>query len=116
MTRILLLLLIAASVFALAATDQPIRPTPLVRVIDPTSAKIGAEVVATGENLGKEVVAEVYLTQGDATFKAEIKTQAANSLTFVVPATVKAGRFGFMVVKRGTTPIFIDEPVVMTIE
>ena len=116
MIRTLLLLLISASVLALAASDQPSRPTPIVRSIDPPNAKAGAQIAATGDNLGKNCIAEVYLTQGEKTFKAEIKEQTANAITFVVPATLKAGRFGFMVLTRGPVPAFLDEPVYVTIE
>jgi hypothetical protein len=116
MIRILLLLVITASVLALAASDQPARPTPLVHAIDPLTAKAGAQLAATGENLGKDCVAEVYLTQGEKTFKVEIKEQISSSITFVVPATLKAGRFGFMVLTRGPVPAFLDEPVIVTIE
>ena len=116
MIRTLLLLATSASVFALTASDQPARPVPLVNAINPATANAGALLVATGVNLGKDCVAEVYLTQGETTIKAEIKEQASHSITFVVPATVKAGRFGFMVLSRGPIPAYIDEPVFVTIE
>src|SRR5437764_11695361 len=110
------LLLVTIAVFALAASDQPSRPTPIVRSIDPPTAKAGAQIVATGENLGEDRIAEVYLTQGEKTFQAVIKEQTANAITFVVPATLKPGRFGFMVLTRGPVPAFLDEPVYLTVE
>lgn len=116
MFRILALLLAAATIVASAASDLPSRPAPIVRSIEPDSAKPGDSLVATGQNLGKEVVLEVYLTQGETSFKSEIKSQTPDSLTFIVPSTVKAGRFGFSILTRGPAPLLVDQPVVVTIE
>lgn len=117
MIRILLLLAATASVLALAASDQPVRPTPLVHSIEPSAAKAGVQVLATGENLGKDCVSEAYLTQGEATtLKVQIKEQSSGTITFLVPASAKAGRFGFMVLTRGPVPALVEEPVTITVE
>src|SRR6476619_3744718 len=116
MIRLGALLLTTFSLLAWSASDQPVRPTPVVRTINPPTAKVGDQLVAKGDNLSKEFVFEVYLTQGDNTFKADIKTQTAETITFVVPETVKAGRFGFMILTRGPSPVLLDEPASVTIE
>jgi len=117
LTWLLMIVVIIAFAPILASTvsDQPIGPTPIVRVIDPPQARPGDQLVATGDNLGRDCVAEVHLTQGQQRFKVEIKAQAVGSITFVAPASVEAGRFGLMVVTSGREPTLIDEPVSLVI-
>ena len=113
LTWLLMIVMVLAfgPVLASTVSDQPIRPTPLVRAIDPPRARPGDQLVATGDNLGRDCVAEVHLTQGQKSFKVEIKAQAAGSITLVVPVSVEAGRFGLMVVTSGPEPALLDEPV-----
>ena len=115
--RVLLTLLIAVCVFAAitAASDNPVRPTPLIRAVDPPAAKCGDQVVASGDHLGKTVVESLYLTMGEATTKVEIVNQTDTSITFKVPE-VKPGRLGVMVLTAGIQPQYIDEPVSVAIE
>ena len=98
------------------ASDHPIRPTPLIRAVDPEGGKCGAELIATGDYLGKTVVKSLYLTLGQATFQVEILKQADTSITFKVPDRVKPGRMGLMVLTTGLDPEYIDEPASITVE
>jgi len=116
MLRAMLALSIATFVLSAAVIDEPVRPTPLVRTLAPSPAKPGNTLVATGQNLGKELVASVYLTQGDATFQVEITSQTPDTIKMKLPANLKPGRFGFMILTRGETPRYIDEPVFVYIE
>ncbi len=116
MFRALLVVLITAFVLSAAAVDQPVRPTPIVRTLAPTPVKIGEELVATGQHLGKDFVSSVYLTMGEDTFQVTIKSQTEEEIRFTVPAGVKTGRFGLMVLTHGDVPRYIDEPVFVTIE
>ena len=116
MFRTLLLLVVAALLLSAAAVDQPVRPTPMVRTVQPSPAKAGDLLVASGQYLGKENVAEVYLTSGDNIFKAEIKSQSDASIAVTVPTGLKPGKFGFMVLVKADIPRYIDEPVFVMIE
>ena len=116
--RILFAVLITATLLAsvASAADGPFRPTPMIRTIDPPSSKAGAELVASGDHLGKTIVESLYLTQGEATIKVSILKQTDTSITFTAPTGTKAGRFGLMVLTTGPTAQFLDEPVYLTIE
>jgi opacity protein-like surface antigen len=117
MFRTLLLLVLAALVLnAAAAVDQPVRPTPMVRSLAPTPAKAGDEIIATGQYLGKDAVGAVYFTAGDNTFEAKILSQTQDTIKLKIPADMKPGKFGLMVLVKGDVPRFIDEPVFVTIE
>jgi hypothetical protein len=116
MFRALFALLITTFVLSAAVIDEPVRPTPLVRTLAPSPAKPGAVLVAAGQNLGREFVASAYLTQGENTYQLEITNQMPESLKVRIPADLKPGRFGLMVLTRGETPRYIDEPVFVNIE
>jgi hypothetical protein len=116
MFRASLALLITTFVLSAAVIDEPVRPTPLVRTLAPSPAKPGAVLVATGQNLGKDFVASAYLTQGENTYRLEIASQATDSIKVKLPADLKPGRFGLMILTRGEAPRYIDEPVFVNIE
>lgn len=103
--------------FQLFAVDpaEP-TPTPLMRVVEPTVAKVGMEVSVTGQNLGKECVAEVYLTVGKSSHKVDILAQADTELKFKVPANVPPASYRITVLMKGATPLLIEEPVRLLIE
>jgi hypothetical protein len=116
MFRVWLVLVITAFVLSAAAIDQPVRPTPVVKVLAPSPAKAGDELIATGQHLGKDFVSAVYLTKGEDIVPLEVKSQAENSIRVKLPDTLKPGRFGFMVLTSGDVPRYIDEPVFLNIE
>jgi hypothetical protein len=70
--------------------------------VDPMTAKAGDVVTAAGENLDKNNVAEVFLTDNKSDFKVQITEQAASAIKFRVPDSVKAGRFGLVIRTPGT--------------
>jgi hypothetical protein len=113
----LILILLALVPFQLAAVDpaEPV-PTPLMRVVEPSVAKVGMEITVTGQNLGKESVGEVLLTAGKTNLKVEITAQAASELKFKVPANTTPGAYRITVLMKGPVPMFIEEPVRLVIE
>ncbi len=113
----LILLLLVLIPFQLVAVDpaQPM-PTPLMRVVEPATAKVGAEIVVTGDNLGKRCVAEVFLTAGKASYKVEVLSQEDKEIRFKVPADVKPGAYRITVLIRSDDPMLIEEPVRLVIE
>jgi len=111
------ILLIFAFALCAGPRDQPPPPTPIIRVVQPDTAKAGDEVTVTGTNLDKAAVAQVYLTQGDKTIKMKVTSQTDTEVKFNVPDSVKAGHFGIMVLTTGGDDArYIDEPVSLTVE
>src|SRR5258708_35969259 len=89
-----------ASAIALAA-DEPYRPVPMIKAINPDSAKAGDELTATGTHLDKTLVAELFMIQGEKTIQVKITSQKEDAIKFAVPATVTPGRYQLMVLTAG---------------
>ena len=109
--------LLLLSAFAFAAVDpksEPM-PTPLMRTVDPYTAKVGTEVSVAGDNLGKNLVADVFLTANNKNFKVEVTSQTEKEVKFKVPP-VKAGPYKILVLLRSADPTFIEEPVRLVVE
>jgi len=67
-----------------------------VTSIEPTSGKVNDNVTATGENLGKDTVAAVFLSDAQDDFKATVVEQAADKILLKVPQ-VKAGAYNLAI-------------------
>lgn len=102
-------LLVAASI---AAYGQAM---PRMSTVEPTSGKKGDVVAITGENLDKDNVAKVFLTDGKNDTPVEVTEQTATSIKFKIP-TAKPGRLALMVLTAGKEPKYIEQPVKVTIE
>lgn len=89
---------------------------PRMTSVDPATVKGGAVVTAVGENLDKKNVSQVFLTDGKNDIKVEVTEQEAASIKFKMPATIKPGRFGLMVLTTGKQPKLIEQPVKVTVE
>jgi hypothetical protein len=117
--RILLLacILVPLLALSLAAVDPKAEPapTPLMRTVDPMTAKVGAEVLVTGDNLGANCIAEVFLTTAEKNFKVEVLNQTEKELKFKVPQ-VKVGPYKLLVLTKSVEPMLIEEPVRIVIE
>lgn len=100
-----------------AANRDPAAPvvTPVMRTVDPDSAKPGGDATVSGSNLDKEQVASVYLSQGDLMVKVKVVSQTETELKFTVPEA-KAGRYGITVLTTGKEPRYIDEPLFISVE
>ena len=63
-----------------------------VTALDPTSGKVNDTVTLTGENLDKDNVVAVFLSDDKDDFKATMVEQAADKIVMKVPQT-KAGGY-----------------------
>jgi hypothetical protein len=84
--------LLALFVVPMIVAQNPARVT----AMEPTSGKVNDEVVLTGENLGKESVIEVNLSDDENDFKATVVDQASEKIVMKVPQ-VKAGRYNLSI-------------------
>ena len=105
------LLFVAASI---AAYAQPAMPR--MTSCDPLNGKIGDVITVSGENLQKDAVAKVFLTDGKNDVPVEITEQNATTLKFKIPAKAAAGRLTIMVQTAGKDAKLIEQPVKVLIE
>jgi IPT/TIG domain len=103
-------LLAAASVAAYAQQAMP-----RMASVDPDSGKPGDIVVVTGENLQKDAVAKVFLTDGKNDTPVEITEQTATSIKFKIPNKGLSGRLTVMVLTTGKDAKYIEQPVKVSI-
>jgi hypothetical protein len=104
-------LLMAASCAAFA---QPAMPR--MASAEPMNGKVGEVIVVTGENLAKDSVAKVYLTDGTNDLQVDIDEQTATTIKFKIPAKAKPGRVALMVLTAGKEPKLIEQPVKVTVD
>ena len=102
-------------VFVFAAAQLWPQALPMMRTVEPYSVKAGAEVVASGDNLGSAVVAEVYLGVDGKNTKVEVITQSDKEVKFRIPK-LKAGPYRVLVLTKGADPTIIEEPVRLVVE
>jgi hypothetical protein len=92
---------------------------PRVQTLNPSTAKIGDTVTAAGENLDKNNVAEIFLTDDKNDYPVQIGEQSSTAISFTVPDSVKPGRFGLVIRTSGADDNGIKEyvqPVKLTVE
>ncbi|MFB3828070.1 MAG: IPT/TIG domain-containing protein [Bryobacteraceae bacterium] len=89
---------------------------PRMTTVEPGNGKAGDILTVAGENLQKEQVAKLFLTDGKVDVQVEITEQAAAAIKFRVPAKAKAGRFALMLLTTGKEPKLIEQPVKVTVE
>src|ERR1035438_2581403 len=108
------LLLVAASVVLYAQSASP-----MITGVDPPSGKRGDVITVTGQNLQKENVAKVYLTDGVSEkndIQVEMTSQSATEIKFKIPAKVAPGRMALMILTTTKPPQLIEQPVKLTID
>jgi hypothetical protein len=66
--------------------------SPRIVGVEPAAGKVNDTVTVTGENLGKESVANFLLSDDKTDYKAALMEQAAGKVVFKVPQ-VKAGDY-----------------------
>ncbi len=96
---------IAAGVIALLACLWMLSAQtsfPRMTAVNPTTAKVGDVITAAGENLDKNNVAGLFLTDNKSDFRVQITEQSATAIKFTVPDSVKSGRFGLVIRTPGT--------------
>src|SRR5438309_6116455 len=89
--------LVLASSFVAAAQQT----MPRMTSVDPLNGKKGDIIAIAGENLHKDAVSKVYLTDGKIDVIVEVTEQTANSIKFKIPAKCSAGRLTLMVLTTG---------------
>jgi hypothetical protein len=82
--------------------------------VEPDTGKVGDVISVKGENLDKNNIAEVYLTDGAKDTKATISQQTPTEIKFTVPQ-VKAGRYHLAMLTANRASM-IEQPVVLTVE
>jgi IPT/TIG domain len=106
------ILFLAASFAAHAQTAMP-----RMASVEPMNGKAGDVLVVTGENLTKDAVAKLYLTQGPDDLQVDITEQNATTIKFKIPAKAKAGtRYALMVLTGGKDAKLIEQPVKVTVD
>lgn len=92
------------------------QPMPRMTTVDPANGKIGDVITVAGENLQKDQVSKVYLTDGKNDVAVEITEQTATSIKFKIPTKSTPGRFALMLLTAGKEPKLIEQPVKMTVD
>ena len=115
-TLIVCLLCLSFAAVIAAAADEPYRPVPMIKAVDPDTGKVGDVLTATGSHLDKASVASLYMIQGEKTIEVKMASQAEDAIKFAIPNEVKPGRYQLMVLTTGTKPQFLEEPVYFTVE
>jgi hypothetical protein len=83
--------------------------------VEPTNGKAGDVLTIAGENLQKDVVVKVYLTDGAIDIQCEITEQTEKAIKFKIPAKA-TGRLALEVLTAGKEPKLIEQPVKVTVE
>ena len=108
------LFLVAASAACYAQSASP-----LITGVEPATAKRGDLVTVTGQNLQKDNVAKVYLTDGVSEkndIQVEITAQSETEIKFKVPAKTMVGRMALMILTTTKPPQLIEQPVKLTVD
>ncbi len=64
---------------------------PRVTGVEPSTGKVDSNLTVTGENLGKETVVNVYLSDDTKDYKATVVEQAADKIVVKVPQVMPGG-------------------------
>jgi len=85
--------------------------------VEPMNGKVGDTAVVNGENIGKSVVAELYLTDGKKDLRCQVLEQSDTAIKFVIPKGAQPGvSYKLMVLTKGKEPKLIEQPVRYTID
>jgi len=103
-------LLVAASFAAHAQQAMP-----RMISVDPPNGKKGDVITVTGENLQKDLVSKVYLTDSKNDIILEVTEQTDTSIKFKIPAKA-SGRLALMILTTGKDAKYIEQPVKVTID
>ena len=87
---------------------------PHCTAVDPDTGKKGDTITAKGENLGKNGIAELYLTDGQKDTKVDISNQSDTEVKFTIPE-MKAGRYHLLILSADKASL-VEQPVVVTVE
>ena len=105
-----LLFSLVLSVILLAQTKSPRLAT-----VTPDTGNSSVSYTAAGENLTKDSIKDLYITNGKDDIKVEIVSQKDDSIVFKVPASTKPGRYSLMILTADGKQ-FLEQPVKLNIE
>jgi len=88
---------------------------PRMTSAEPANGKSGDIIAVAGENLTKENVAKVYLTDDKGDYEVQITEQTATSIKFKIPEKPK-GKLALMVLTTGKDGKLIEQPVKVMVE
>ena len=108
--------LIASLALAAASWVYGQQPMPRMTGVEPGNGKAGDVITVAGENLHKDLVAKVYLTDGKNDLPVEVTEQVEKSLKFKIPVKCSSGRFSLMLLTTGKEPKLIEQPVKLTVD
>ncbi len=98
-------------IFAAVATFAAETKSARITAVEPDSGKAGEIALAKGENLDKDVVADLYLTDGKNDTKVVITERSADSIKFKIPQ-MKAGRYRLMTASKTA---MVEQPVIFEV-
>jgi len=88
---------------------------PRMASVDPDAGKPGDVITVTGENLQKEIVGKLFLTDGKNDTPVEIVEQTATAIKFKIPKLPTGQRLALMVLTLGKDAKYIEQPVKVSI-
>src|SRR5262245_2369285 len=94
------------AVWSIAAFGQAM---PRMTSTEPPNGKVGDVIAVAGENLNKDAVAKVYLTNGKDDLEVQITEQTATAIKFKIPAKA-TGRMALMILTAGKDAKLIEQP------
>ena len=109
---------VIASLFMAAAAAYGQQAMPRMTAVEPANGKVGDVVVVSGENLQKDVVAKVYLTDGTNDIECALDAQTEKEVKFKIPQKAK-GRLSLMILTVSKDPKdqkLIEQPVKVQVD
>ena len=85
--------------------------TPRLTGVSPSGGHIGDEITANGQNLGSDTVSKFFLTNGRKDYRASIKKQTGESITFTIPSKLKPGYYNLVMQTAGSSPALLEQPI-----
>jgi len=106
---------VLALLFAACVPTFAQQAMPRMTTVEPQNGKAGDVIAVSGENLQKDTVAKVYLTDDKNDIEVTITEQSEKEIKFKIPAKA-AGRLSLMVLTAGKDAKLIQQPVKLQID
>ena len=109
--------LMVSLLLAVGVTVSAQQAMPRMTSVDPMNGKEGDIIAVTGENLQKDAVAKVFLTDGKNDLACDMIEQTDTTIRFKIPAHSAVGsRLTVMVLTTGKDAKYIEQPVKVEID
>ena len=106
---------VALVVVAVMLSADAQQAMPRMSSVEPGNGKAGDVITIAGENLQKDTVAKVYLTDGKNDTEVQIVEQSATEIKFKIPAKVN-GRLALMILTAGKDAKLMEQPVKVQVD